>query len=373
MAATSSLARLRFPLVRHAPQLALLWWALLCTAEPATSAYITVSEKDLDGKMERFSHGDTAHFTKLLFDINRYQLIVGARVLESMLKGEPGGLALNRILAFLRKHTGWKTLGGTDVLDVCMMHSELLLFRVLHGEIVLFLKESSPSAGSPAVPIEQKSFSLFEPVLLPQLSSNDYFPVTVTHVATPHEIVLNMQTPETSQATSSLVSAMADFYSDHRARTALGRYVSIGCACAFFDASASESGGRRWRRGIVTDALGGDPVEVFDVDSGKKTPVPCEDLYVLLPKFHELPCQAINARLAMIHPLGGTGWDTAVSDRLVELSRDKVLMCSVVGSKGGILYVLLCDTNSLEDVWLNMMLVEEGLAMYYDDDCDVQR
>lgn len=294
-------------------------------------------------------------------------------VLESMLKGEPGGLALNRILAFLRKHTGWKTLGGTDVLDVCMMHSELLLFRVLHGEIVLFLKESSPSAGSPAVPIEQKSFSLFEPVLLPQLSSNDYFPVTVTHVATPHEIVLNMQTPETSQATSSLVSAMADFYSDHRARTALGRYVSIGCACAFFDASASESGGRRWRRGIVTDALGGDPVEVFDVDSGKKTPVPCEDLYVLLPKFHELPCQAINARLAMIHPLGGTGWDTAVSDRLVELSRDKVLMCSVVGSKGGILYVLLCDTNSLEDVWLNMMLVEEGLAMYYDDDCDVQR
>lgn len=79
MAATSSLARLRFPLVRHAPQLALLWWALLCTAEPATSAYITVSEKDLDGKMERFSHGDTAHFTKLLFDINRYQLIVGAR------------------------------------------------------------------------------------------------------------------------------------------------------------------------------------------------------------------------------------------------------------------------------------------------------
>ncbi|XP_042144868.1 semaphorin-5A isoform X4 [Ixodes scapularis] len=79
MAATSSLPRLRFPLVRHAPQLALLWWALLCTAGPATSAYVTVSEKDLDGKMERFSHGDTAHFTKLLFDINRYQLIVGAR------------------------------------------------------------------------------------------------------------------------------------------------------------------------------------------------------------------------------------------------------------------------------------------------------
>lgn len=45
----------------------------------AASAHITIREKDLDGKMLRFTYGDTGYYTELLFDIHRYQLIVGAR------------------------------------------------------------------------------------------------------------------------------------------------------------------------------------------------------------------------------------------------------------------------------------------------------
>lgn len=43
------------------------------------STHTIVLEKDLDSKMERFSHPGTVHYTELLFDIQRYQLIVGAK------------------------------------------------------------------------------------------------------------------------------------------------------------------------------------------------------------------------------------------------------------------------------------------------------
>ncbi|XP_064463690.1 semaphorin-5A-like [Ornithodoros turicata] len=52
---------------------------VLASLSASASRHTRVLEKDLDGKMERFSHPGTTHFAELLFDIHRYQLIVGAR------------------------------------------------------------------------------------------------------------------------------------------------------------------------------------------------------------------------------------------------------------------------------------------------------
>lgn len=73
---TEEPASLRLP--RHA-LLRLFRACILCVTFLAVSAHITIREKDLDGKMLRFTHGDTGYYTELLFDIHRYQLIVGAR------------------------------------------------------------------------------------------------------------------------------------------------------------------------------------------------------------------------------------------------------------------------------------------------------
>ncbi|KAH8024125.1 hypothetical protein HPB51_021746 [Rhipicephalus microplus] len=280
----------------------------------------------LDGKMLRFTYGDTGYYTELLFDIHRYQLIVGARPgwqdatihvrrhrllyraslrhsqipADCRSKASGGSVLLSAALELLQAEPRWQRLTPTEVLNVCMCSHGLLNFHVEQGETML-------------------------------------------------EIMNMFYSKQDSGGKDGLTFRTPD--------------LVAGALCAYPHVDMSGSKQVNWCRGVVTSVLKDCMARVTDVDSGVKTMMPVTRLRQLASHFRSLPQQAITVKLWGLRPAPGGMWDPEVSARLAELVWGQTVMCRLVNYENGVPGVLMCDTNGREDVHINSVLIEECLAL----------
>lgn len=124
-----------------------------------------------------------------------------------------------------------------------------------------------------------------------------------------------------------------------------------------------------WYRAKVM-SVEGDTVDLYYVDYGDSSYLPCDKIRRLRSEFEVLPFQAIECHLAHIKPVGDS-WSedsTDVFDELTYAAKWKVLMAKKVGqrdtSTGTVPVVELIDTNGDQDVKIDHEMVKRGYAVW---------
>ncbi|CAL1297493.1 unnamed protein product [Larinioides sclopetarius] len=195
--------------------------------------------------------------------------------------------------------------------------------------------------------------------LHPEMDLNQFFPVYVSSVITPGHIYIQLKGEDTSEALIKKYQDLEQFYSsqsksymmkdDHIAAG------SVGVALWPVD--------MHWYRIRIMSVASPDKVRVFYVDYGTIETIPKTLLRYIRKEFFNLPTQAIKASLAYVKPsLGGNTWNPKAKLRILELCTDIIVMTKIHDIEDGLLSVVLCDTNGEEDVFINDILLDEGLA-----------
>ncbi|CAL1297491.1 unnamed protein product [Larinioides sclopetarius] len=196
--------------------------------------------------------------------------------------------------------------------------------------------------------------------LHPEMDLNQFFPVYVSSVITPGHIYIQLKGEDTSEALIKKYQDLEQFYSsqsksymmkdDHIAAG------SVGVALWPVD--------MHWYRIRIMSVASPDKVRVFYVDYGTIETIPKTLLRYIRKEFFNLPTQAIKASLAYVKPsLGGNTWNPKAKLRILELCTDIIVMTKIHDiEQDGLLSVVLCDTNGEEDVFINDILLDEGLA-----------
>ncbi|KAK8776953.1 hypothetical protein V5799_029702, partial [Amblyomma americanum] len=102
------------------------------TCGHAAHSHESKAARDLDGKMLRFTYGDTGYYTELLFDIHRYQLIVGARdhlfrlALEDLKKLEAVAVPASNAAVRSCRQKGQTEEDCRNYIKVLLLHKERL-------------------------------------------------------------------------------------------------------------------------------------------------------------------------------------------------------------------------------------------------------
>ncbi|KAF2900891.1 hypothetical protein ILUMI_05296 [Ignelater luminosus] len=112
-------------------------------------------------------------------------------------------------------------------------------------------------------------------------------------------------------------------------------------------------------------------VKVFYVDYGTISNANSAGLMFLDKQFASFPRQAIRARLASIWPTTAfTPWSTSASNRFLSLVRQKDLVAHIhkIHEETKILEIFLADTSTEEDIYMNDTLVNEGYALFTNQD-----
>lgn len=189
---------------------------------------------------------------------------------------------------------------------------------------------------------------------------NQYFPIFISTVYTPHKISIQLKDKEANLALESLMDQLESVYSYPEGEKYLIPDAMIAVnqiCCALYHED------NNWHRGLITGVPNMDLVEVLYVDYGTSLRIPKYSLRLLKACFMKLPMQALDARLAGIEPVGDQ-WGNEARDWLLSLSLNKPLLAYAVEEKKSVVSLLLCDTSTEEDLHINDMLVSQGMAQF---------
>lgn len=179
--------------------------------------------------------------------------------------------------------------------------------------------------------------------------------VEVSWVLSPGEVYL--QPTDSAAALTALMKQMQDYYNSPGCPTSSGS-IRAGQACV---SKYSEDG--MWYRARVTHAKGG-LLGIHYVDYGNCEEVPESSLRPLLPRFAELPAQAIRCRLRGLNPPGGSAapWPPAEAGGPLQSIFEGPLWCRLVAQRDGVHVVNLERTGGRSEISLVDALVAAGLA-----------
>ncbi|XP_063966750.1 uncharacterized protein LOC129277426 isoform X1 [Lytechinus pictus] len=202
---------------------------------------------------------------------------------------------------------------------------------------------------------------------------NEYFPVYVSTVYTPHKLSIQVKDKESNLALENLMDGLESVYHFAEGEKYLMPDAMIAVnqiCCSLYHED------NNWHRGIITGVPNLDLVEVYYVDYGTSLRIPKNSLRLLKSCFMKLPKQAIDAKLGGIEPVGDK-WSEESRDRLLELSFNKPLQAYAMVEKttagvfdtdpfseSSVMSLILCDTSTSEDIHINDLLVSEGLACF---------
>ncbi|XP_033607617.1 tudor domain-containing protein 5 isoform X4 [Cryptotermes secundus] len=195
----------------------------------------------------------------------------------------------------------------------------------------------------------------------PEATPGGFLEVLVAEIYTPQNFWIQLRGGKTHLALDALMNEIQEFYKQEANNYNMPvPTIKIGQYCM-----APYS--NEWHRVCITAMLTFHDVQVLFVDYGTTGRVKKSDLRFMHRDFAEFPIQAIKASLVNLVPTGGAEkWPRKVSKRFLELVSDKnlVAVISSVDHEARELEVALVDTSGNEDVHINDLLVDEGLAEY---------
>lgn len=198
---------------------------------------------------------------------------------------------------------------------------------------------------------------------LPQASTDGYFPVRVSHVYSPSRFMIQIVDPDGRDPVPTIMKEMEELYSGPEGSKYVVAFGSIIIGQAVAALYSPVDNNAIWYRACVTGICNLYTVEVELVDFGNRCIVRRSELRRLKDKFLELPAQAIVVSLAFVRPKRGDDWSEGAYKQLVQLSREKILMCQVADHAATPPTVHLCDTTKEdEEVFLSDALIEAGFA-----------
>ncbi|UYV64749.1 TDRKH [Cordylochernes scorpioides] len=215
------------------------------------------------------------------------------------------------------------------------------------------------------------------------LESGSHVTTYVSVVRNPHCFWLQLASPE-SVALDRMTENMTSYYSSPAtaAGQALTAHPEVGdlvAACftvdqCWYRASVQAIKTDDYTTKVTNQHKSPPPpliilttVKVYYVDFGDEEEVPLENIYKLLPQYVSFPRQALPCSLAYIKPAkGAEHWPEEASERFADLAHTSQwmpLMARRVGTTpDGRHLVELADTSTSEDIFIDHVLVDEGLA-----------
>lgn len=177
----------------------------------------------------------------------------------------------------------------------------------------------------------------------------------VSWVLSPGEVYV--QLTDSAAKLTALMEEMQAHYGAPGCRTG-SSVIRPGQACV---SKYSEDG--QWYRARVTHAKGG-LLGIHYVDYGNCEEVPEHNLRQLLPRFAELPAQAIRCTLQGVDPPGGSGsaWPPAKAGDVLESIFTGPMCCRLVAQNDGVHLVNLERAGSGSETSLVDALVAAGVA-----------
>ncbi|XP_054719173.1 uncharacterized protein LOC129228518 [Uloborus diversus] len=190
------------------------------------------------------------------------------------------------------------------------------------------------------------------------LDLSKFFPIYTSSISNPN--LMYIQLPTDTDDLNILGDELDIFYKSSQSDRYMMKnaHIKVGAVCA-----SLWPVDQLWYRAQILSISSLEFVKVFYVDYGTTCEVPTTKLRYLKREFFHLPAQALRAQLACVKPKHGTGWTKNVLGRLLDLCRDKRLMAKIQDiTDNGILSLVICDTTGDEDVFINDVLVKEGIA-----------
>ncbi|CAN8001643.1 unnamed protein product, partial [Ixodes hexagonus] len=244
-------------------------------------------------------------------------------------------------------------------IEVFSNHSgshEVCLFLANGSSAADVLKREGPGSSNGPVPSPVAEAPFLGGYQYPVLPEGAAVDAEVSWVLSPGEVYL--QLTESAAALSALMEQMQAHYGAPGCQTGGSSGIRSGQACV---SKFSEDG--QWYRARVTHAKGG-LLGIHYVDYGNCEEVPESSLRQLLPRFAELPAQAIRCRLRGVDPPGGSGsaWPPAQAGGPLESIFAGPLRCRLVAQRDGVHLVNLERAGSGSETSLVDALVAAGLA-----------
>ena len=201
----------------------------------------------------------------------------------------------------------------------------------------------------------------------------EFLEVVVAEVASPERFWIQLKGKDTNKALVWLMEEIKQFYGksfqDYRVNNE--DLLSAGLACVNLHSDGY------WYRAVVTSFQDLTTVEVFFIDYGNVFQVKKSSLAYLCRRFDKLPGQAFEARLDGIKPARGRrDFTKEATQRFLQLTdvftdnTEYLGLVAVIRGLGETLSLSLIDTctnNLPQGIVINQVLVDEGLAVPYED------
>uniref|UniRef100_A0A8C5R4Q6 Tudor domain-containing protein 5 n=1 Tax=Leptobrachium leishanense TaxID=445787 RepID=A0A8C5R4Q6_9ANUR len=194
---------------------------------------------------------------------------------------------------------------------------------------------------------------------LPRMKRGFMIGVFIENITSPSEFYVRCYGKDTSEKLEDMMIEMRRCYS---AESVSSRYmVPEDCVSVGEIYSLRAEGDVWWYRVIVHDVVNAEDVTVFYPDFGNVSTVKRSLLRFLKQCYMKLPAQALPSCLAFVTPVEEV-WSTRAIKRFQQNCSSGPLVGLVLQYVVDILYLFLCDTSSVEDVYLHQLLTAHGLA-----------
>uniref|UniRef100_A0A8C5R4E0 Tudor domain-containing protein 5 n=1 Tax=Leptobrachium leishanense TaxID=445787 RepID=A0A8C5R4E0_9ANUR len=244
---------------------------------------------------------------------------------------------------------------GKTYLCICLNFSHLCCFFFISkwGPLELQLPSSDEHEIPPDAVRRQKLHCL------PRMKRGFMIGVFIENITSPSEFYVRCYGKDTSEKLEDMMIEMRRCYS---AESVSSRYmVPEDCVSVGEIYSLRAEGDVWWYRVIVHDVVNAEDVTVFYPDFGNVSTVKRSLLRFLKQCYMKLPAQALPSCLAFVTPVEEV-WSTRAIKRFQQNCSSGPLVGLVLQYVVDILYLFLCDTSSVEDVYLHQLLTAHGLA-----------
>ncbi|KAG1685077.1 Tudor domain-containing protein 5 [Nymphon striatum] len=206
-----------------------------------------------------------------------------------------------------------------------------------------------------------------ERATLPKMEDiNDgYLEINIAEVVSPSKFWFFCNDKDGSCRLDTLMNELQDVYNSDKSRTYLlpDSAVEIGHICV-----APYPQDNDWYRCKITAIRDSMQVEVFYFDFGTVGLVERSTLHYLRKCFLELPAQGILGKLGYIMPINQQKiWEDKANHFFYQLATHKPVLAKVLDFNTSIVPLLMYDTNTSVDIFINDELVNNGLARYSQD------